>query len=199
MNTQIDTEILLSHGAISKTYAKGEVIFFEEDEAKYYYQITSGEVKMVSISEDGKEFIQGFFKEGNSFGEPPLFVNQPYPSTAIAAKETSVLKLSKENFLQLLSKHPEIERAFLYTFAQRIYNKTKVSNTVINNTPEHRILGFLHLLKASNNTLHGRTIVPYTRQELANFVGLRVETVIRTLSKMKNEKKLDIIDHKLYF
>ncbi|WP_369791989.1 helix-turn-helix domain-containing protein [Sediminibacterium sp. C3] len=41
--------------------------------------------------------------------------------------------------------------------------------------------------------------MPFTRQQLADFTGLRVETVIRTLSKLSERNKVKIIDHKLYY
>ena len=44
-----------------------------------------------------------------------------------------------------------------------------------------------------------KELVPFTRQEIANFTGLRVETVIRVISKMKANKKIDIVNHKIYF
>jgi len=54
----------------------------------------------------------------------------------------------------------------------------------------------MHTKKNKSNI---KELVPFTRQEIANFTGLRVETVIRAFSKMKAEKKIDIINHKIYF
>ena len=44
-----------------------------------------------------------------------------------------------------------------------------------------------------------KELVEFTRQEIANFTGLRVETVIRELSKMSKTNKVEIINHKLYY
>lgn len=57
---------------------------------------------MSNLNDDGKEFIQGIFKEGRSFGEPPLFMNREYPANAEIIKKVKVLMLSKENFLELM-------------------------------------------------------------------------------------------------
>jgi CRP/FNR family transcriptional regulator len=51
--------------------------------------------------------------------------------------------------------------------------------------------------KAGKN--NGKLLIDLTRQEIANFTGLCVETVIRTLSKMKSQNKVSIIDKKLYY
>ena len=50
-----------------------------------------------------------------------------------------------------------------------------------------------------NNLTQQRALIPYTRQQIADFLGLRVETVIRTLIKMEVEKSVEIRKHKLYF
>ncbi|MBK6785512.1 MAG: helix-turn-helix domain-containing protein [Saprospiraceae bacterium] len=53
--------------------------------------------------------------------------------------------------------------------------------------------------KKENNLTQQRALIPYTRQQIADFLGLRVETVIRTLIKMEQEKSVEIRKHKLYF
>ena len=90
----IDINLLLAWGAVSKRYRKNEVIFNEDDPAICYYQIQEGQVKMVNISNEGKEFVQGVFTQGQSFGEPPLFINHLYPAAAVAIESSVILKLS---------------------------------------------------------------------------------------------------------
>ena len=96
---QIDLDLLFTWGAIAKEYKKNEIIFHEEESANFYYQIIDGCVRMYNSNDEGKEFTQGYFKNGQSFGEPPLFIDQPYPAAAIAHTDTIILKLSKEKFL----------------------------------------------------------------------------------------------------
>ena len=47
-------------------------------------------------------------------------------------------------------------------------------------------------------TKYERFLVPYTRQQIADMTGLRVETVIRTVSRLKEEGKISVIKHKIY-
>ena len=65
----IHTDLLREWGAICLTAEKGRVIFTEGEEAHFYYQIECGEVRMVNTGANGKEFIQGIFGSGESFGE----------------------------------------------------------------------------------------------------------------------------------
>lgn len=195
MKPQIDLELLTSYGAVFKEYEKGEILFYEGDQALYYYQVISGSVKMFNTNDDGKEFTQGYFSDGQSFGEPPLFIDEKYPASAMAFQQSEVVKLSRDKFLTILDEFPHIQKHFLELMAKRIYNKATASKDIINQKPEFRIQAFLDNCKKSEEKEH----IPFTRQEIANFTGLRVETVIRTLSKMNKKKIVEIINHKIYY
>ena len=103
----IDEQLLLDFNAEIRGYSKGKTIFSENNTAKYYYQIVSGAVKMNNYNDDGKEFIQNVFYKGQSFGEPPLFIDVKYPANAIAFSDCKVLKLEKENLFKLLFQYPK--------------------------------------------------------------------------------------------
>lgn len=196
---QIDIDLLITWGAVAKKYKKGEVIFDEGEFAHFYFQIITGSVKMYNINDEGREFTQGNFNSGDSFGEPPLFFRGKYPASACTIKDSVILKLQHESFLKILDEYPKIIKSFTELFACRLYNKSITAREFIN-PPELRIISFLNSAKErfGNNT-SDRIKIPFTRQEIANFTGLRVETVIRTLSKMNEEHKVEIIKHKLYY
>ena len=194
---QIDLDLLYTWGAIAKEYKKNEVLFSEDEVANFYYQVVEGCVRMFNSNDDGKEFTQGYFNEGQSFGEPPLLIDEKYPSSAVAFCDSKIIKLSKDKFLKILDENPMVLRECLELLAKRIHNKAKTSKDIINQKPEFRILAFLNSHKKGKD--NQRELVPFTRQEIANFTGLRVETVIRTFTKMKAAKKIEIINHKLYY
>jgi len=195
----IDTDILITWGGIAKKYKKGEFIFHEDEHVRFYHQIISGTVKLFNTNFDGKEFTQAEFKKGESFGEPPLFIDEAYPSTAVATEDSVILKISKEKFLEILDEYPALQKKVINMLARRIYNKTITAREFINNSPETRILAFLNSYKKKNNYENQEVEIPYTRQEIANYTGLRVETIIRTLSKMQTKKQVKIINRKLIF
>ena len=195
---QIDLDILFTWGAIAKVYKKNETIFFEDEIANFYFQIIEGSVKMFNSNDEGKEFTQGYFSNGQCFGEPPLFIDEVYPSTAMVCQESKIIKLSKEKFLKIIDEYPQIQRNFLKTLATRIHSKANTAKDIINQKPEFRVLSFLNSIK-KNSDNNQKELVPFTRQEIANFTGLRVETVIRVFSKLNESKKVDIIKHKIYY
>ncbi|TWF40631.1 CRP/FNR family transcriptional regulator [Chitinophaga polysaccharea] len=195
---QIDYNILITYGGVARKLPKGAIIFHEGGTPLFYYQVVEGSVKIFTSNADGKELIQGMFSAGQSFGEPPLMVGKCYPTTAQTLTSCVVIRIARENLLEILKNYPEITEKLLFTFAERIYNKTTAAQVWVSPTPEEKIMLFLkhlnvHLTSATTD------LVPYTRQQIADFTGLRVETVIRTLVRMSKKGMVKIIDHKLYY
>ena len=126
-----------------------------------------------------------------------LFIDEIYPSTAVAFKDSKLIKISKEKFLKILDEYPFIQKQFLNLMAERIHTKAKTTKDIVNQKPEFRIIAFLNAHK--NPNCAKKELVEFTRQEIANFTGLRVETVIRELSRLSKTDKVEIINHKLYY
>jgi CRP-like cAMP-binding protein len=196
---QIDIDLLYSWGAVAKKYKKNQIIFEEDEMAHFYYQIIDGSVRMFNSNDEGKEFTQGIFGKGDGFGEPPLFINETYPSKAVAILDSTIIKLSKEKFFKIMDEYPAIQKLFLVLLAQKIHAKSRTSKEIINQKPEFRIVAFLNSFKKKSGLANEKILIPYTRQEIANYTGLRVETVIRVFTKMKETNKVEIINHKIYY
>ncbi len=195
---QIDYDILLAYGGIARKFNKGAVIFWEGSTPNFFYQILEGEVKIFSTNPEGKYLIQGIFKSGDSFGEPPLFLKKSYPSTAQANTKCVIMRIARERFLNILEDYPEVSAGLLLKFAERLYQKASSAQIWVNHTPEEKILRFLQNAKGDIGAGEKR-LVPYTRQQIADFTGLRVETVIRTLIRMSKKGKVSIVNHRVYY
>lgn len=178
---------------------KDEYIFLEDESASFYFQVITGTVKMSSYAENGQEFIQGIFKAGQSFGEPPLFGDFSYPSNAIATEKAEICKLHKDVFFELLKENFEIQWKFNSLFSNRLRYKSILLKEISSYCPDHVIMTLLKYLRDNSNTDDkSQFFVPFTRQQLADMTGLRVETVIRTVKKLHQEGKLEIRQHKIY-
>jgi CRP-like cAMP-binding protein len=196
---QIDLDLLYSWGAVAKKYKKNETIFDEDEVANFYYQILEGSVRLFNSNDEGKEFTQGIFCKGDGFGEPPLFINETYPAKAVTIQDSTIIKLSKDKFFKILDEYPSIQKYFLVLLAQKIHSKSRTSKEIINQKPEFRIIAFLNSFKKKSGYTNEKVLIPYTRQEIANYTGLRVETVIRVFTKMKQTNKVEIVNHKIYY
>lgn len=193
----IPETLIEQYGGKKISFGKGQPIVDQGSEALHYYQVKSGEVKMVNYSPEGQEFIQGLFAEGESFGEPALFGEFPYPASAIASTDCEVYKLTRHHFFDLLEKNFDIHRKFNYLLSQRLQYKGMLLNEISSHPPEHRIMTLLGFLKTKLTSNGEQFEVPYTRQQLADMTGLRVETVIRAIKKMEGEGHLQVRNHKI--
>src|SRR5688572_16055926 len=180
---------------------KDQVLFHEGDKASDYFQVEEGSVKMFIASNDGQEFIQGIFTSGESFGEPALIGNFPYPGSVVALAKSKVWKLPGDYFLQMLKENFDLHLKMDQVLCQRLRYKSMVLSEISSYEPEHRIIALLKYFKSKNSkpNFESKIIVPYTRQQLADMSGLRVETVIRTVKKMEKEGKLLLEGHKIRF
>lgn len=177
---------------------KDQILCHEGDSATDYFQVESGSVKMYSVSQEGQEFIQGIFSPGESFGEPALIGKFPYPGSVVAIEPSKVWKLPGDYFLQMLKENFELHLKMDKVLCQRLRYKSMVLSEISSYDPEHRILSLLRYFKSKNGA-DSKVLIPYTRQQLADMSGLRVETVIRTVKKMEKEKKLTLDGHKIKF
>lgn len=196
----IAPDLLEKYGALKKFYGKASTVFEEGKLPSHYYQILSGEVKMNNYNDDGREFIQGIFYKDQSFGEPPLFLNQNYPASAVAVEDAEVLCLPKSNFMKLLEENPAITIKIIENLAQRLYYKSVMAAEISTQEPEHRVLklidhgiAYFNFKKDENGYL-----INFTRQQIGDLTGLRVETVIRTIKALEKKGVLKILNRKVY-
>ena len=194
----ISEELLINYGAEIKQYDKNEMLFERSQHAHFFYQIKKGGIKMFNITEDGKEFVPGFFKEGESFAEPPLLGDFPYPANAITTAASDIYRLNKEQFFKLLIENPEVHLALTKILCNRIRYKSMIMNEVSVHNPEHQILTLLRYFKQHAATDNNKYEVPLTRQQIADLTGLRVETVIRSIKNLAAREVLEIINRKVY-
>lgn len=195
----INLDLIIAYGGIQKKYRKGDLIFSEGGQCQYYYQIVEGSIKMYNINAEGREFTQGTFNTGESFGEPPLLIDLPYPACAIATLDTTIIRLKKVNFIRLLREYPDLQMKMLLLLAHRTYGKAIIAKMVIDSSPETRILSFLDYFKLTHGLHNDKNLIPLTRQQIANHTGLRVETTIRTLIRLNKAGKVEILNRKLFY
>jgi CRP-like cAMP-binding protein len=196
----IDPELLIQFKAEILEIERGNVIFEYGSKAQYYYQIKTGEVKMNNFNRDGKEFIQGIFYSDQSFGEPPLFADVNYPAGAETITDVEVFRLPKDVFFDLLNKHPEAHFNISEVLASRLYYKAIMASEISSQDPEHRIVRLLDYTKKYIHKLDPEDVleVDFTRQQIADLTGLRVETVIRACKALEKKGEIEIKARKIF-
>jgi CRP-like cAMP-binding protein len=197
----IPSKILQEYQARLVRIRKDQVLFEEGSQALEFFQVEEGQVRMYILNHEGQEFTQGIFNAGESFGEPPLLGNFPYPSTAVALTEGKVWRLAKADFLKLLQNHFDLHLKLDHVLCNRLQYKSMILTEISAHDPEHRLITILKFLKSKITLTEkpDKIIIPYTRQQLADMTSLRVETVIRTIKRMEKEGKLKLEGHKILF
>jgi CRP-like cAMP-binding protein len=193
-------DLLLSYGADYKNYETNDIIFAEGDTPSYYFQIVKGKIKINNYNDQGKEFIQGIVSAGGSPVVTALFTKRSYPVNAVAFEECKLLRLSKQNYFNLLKEKPELYAKMLPSISENMYYKYIMMQTMSFQSPENKIKTLMDYLKGNDeNTSPYSFQIPFTRQQLASLTGLSVETVIRVTKNMEKNEILKIKNRKIFY
>lgn len=149
---------------------------------------------MVTVNEDGKEFIQGIFKAKQYFGEPALLLDRVYLAYTIASKDCELVMVDREGFHKMLEEDRSFSTDLILTLSKRLFYKSMMLEELANEQADHRILTLVNYLCRD---LEKGAVLKVTRQALADMSGMRVETVIRTIRKLEDAGELKLIRGKI--
>jgi len=175
---------LLEKGYSVKEFPKDTIIYEPDMQPRFVYFIKSGEIRMVTVNNDGKEFIQGVFKVGQYFGEPALLINKPYLAYTIASKNSEIILVNRVDFFNLLKDDSEFSMDLIKVLSKRLFYKSMMLEELANEKAEHRLETIISFLFADISTGESLKV---TRQDLADMTGLRVETVIRVVKQLASK------------
>lgn len=196
----IDVEILYSFGGKNAVYKPKDFIFKEGEHSQYYFQIISGKVKLNTFTENGKEFIHNILGKNQSFGDPLLFIEKIYPTNAVSLQTTEVVRMPKNNFIEMLRTRPDLSLEMNMCLSQRLYYNSLMVRDMASADPIQRLKGLLDYLKSYHDGDCQHCFpVELTRQQIADLTGLRVETVIRTIKKMVNQEIVKIDGRRILY
>jgi CRP/FNR family transcriptional regulator, dissimilatory nitrate respiration regulator len=178
-----------------KQVGKGKILFTEGEEAKGFYVILSGKVKLYKISPEGKEQILHVVSAPDAFAEAALFLEGTYPAFAQALTDGQLLFFPKRDFIQLIEKNPQLSinmivslSLFLKRFASLIEELSlkEVSSRVA------KYLIDLSLRSSQEGKRPEEVELDVSKTQLASKLGTISETLSRTLSKMKAKGIIDV-------
>jgi len=196
----IKKRLLHSLGAVEEHYYAGDYIFREDVTPQFYYQIVDGEVKLNNYSKEGKEFIQNILSKDACFGEAMLFLEKPYPVNAVALTNCTVLKICRAKFMDLIDMYPQITLDICAALSEKTYNKFVLMRKIAHKNAIERLTEIMDILKEPQENRDKFSYeIPHTRQQLASLTGLCVETAIRAIKKMEENKVVIIKNRKIFY
>ena len=181
-------------------YRKGVVIFFEGDHGEGFYYVKTGKVKIVKMTDDGREHIIKFLGPGDLFAEVLLFNNRPYPATAVAAEDSAIGVIKNSDLEKLVLSNNLLALELIKALSQRlIYAQHKIKNLALNDVTARTAEVLLRLGREQGQENGTRIDIKLdlSRQELASLVGTTRETVTRTLAALKKDGLIDFSGNKI--
>src|SRR5690554_2468542 len=172
-----------------RMYNRGEHIFDQSTPSRSCFAVKSGSVKTSIITEGGEEQVTGFFMPGKLVGLDSMGGNA-YASTAKALERTSVCEFPIDKLEELTGKLPELQHHMYQLLSQEIQNSHQLTMLLSKNTAEERIAALLLSLSSRfrrRRMSHTNFSLPMPRNDIANFLGLAVETVSRVFTRFQNQ------------
>lgn len=182
-----------------KQFRKNETILYEEDTNEFMYIILLGKVKVVRITEDGKEIILAMHQAGNFFGEMSLIDGKTVPASVIAKTDSLVAIISKKDFYSILFTQEKVTENFLKILCLRLRKSWDTIQLLnFNNAAQRTKMLFLMLVEEhGEKTREGVTLqIKLTHQDISDMTGLTRETVTRVIDKMYKNGEVNILENR---
>ncbi|MBM4351590.1 MAG: Crp/Fnr family transcriptional regulator [Deltaproteobacteria bacterium] len=181
--------------ATLRQVGKREILFSEGEEAKGFYVILSGKVKLYKISPDGKEQILHVVSAPDSFAEAALFLERTYPAFAEPLSDSQLLFIPRRGFIQLIEKNPQLSINMIVSLSHYLRRFASLIEELSLKEVSSRIAKYLLDLsmKLSKEGKNPKEVeLDLSKTQLALKLGTISETLSRTLAKMKIKGIIDV-------
>ncbi len=176
----------LSHRSVSSAeykYGRGSEIFGAEEPAEYIYQVIQGAVRSYKLLSDGRRQIGAFHLAGDIFG---LENGEVHRFTAEAIVDTAVRLMKRESLERVAKTDSAIIRSILSMTTDNLQHAENHMLLLGRKTSLERVAAFL-LEMHRRLTPAGVIALPMNRRDIADYLGLTLETVSRALSILKKK------------
>lgn len=181
----------------SRRLKKGDYLFRAGEPFSSLYAIRTGFFKTTVASQDGRDQVTGFFMSGELIGMDGI-CSHVHSCDAVALEDSEVCELPFAHMENLGQRIPSLQTHFFRLMSREIVRDQGVMLLLGNMRAEERLAAFLLNL---SNRLYSRGfaandfILRMSREEIGSYLGLKLETVSRTLSKFHHEG-LILVEHK---
>jgi CRP-like cAMP-binding protein len=184
-----------------KQVIKKEILFGDGEEAKGFYVLLSGKVKLYKISHEGKEQILHIVSAPDAFAEAALFLEGSYPAFAEALIDSQLLFFPKRDFIQLIERNPQLSINMIVSLSHFLRKFASLIEELSLKEVSSRIAKYLidlsmKLSKEAKNPMEVE--LDLSKTQLASKLGTISETLSRTLSKMKAKGIIDVKKNKIF-
>jgi len=172
-------------------YKKGSMIAFEGDYCNSLGIVISGVIELQTIFPSGKVSTVMQMESSDIFGEALIFSDyNKYPISIIAITNATVLLLTKDKMLHLLSHHPIILENFLYLISTKLFFLNSKVKMLSLDTIRQKICTYLITESRNQNSL--KVKVKLSRKHMAEHMAVQRPSLSRELLKMEKEGLITI-------
>jgi CRP/FNR family transcriptional regulator, nitrogen fixation regulation protein len=168
-------------------YPRNTEIFGENEPAEYLYKVVSGSVRTYKILSDGRRQVGGFYLPGDIFG---LEFADEHTLSAEAVSDAKVLVVKRSALTALANRDPSVAEQLFALTGRELHRVQDRILLLIKNARE-RVASFL--LEMAERASENNTIeLPMPRQDIADYLGLTIETVSRTLTSLETASTIEV-------
>jgi CRP/FNR family transcriptional regulator, nitrogen fixation regulation protein len=175
------------------SYPRNTEVFGENEPAEFLYKVISGSVRTYKILGDGRRQVGGFYLPGDIFG---LEFADEHTLSAEAITDAKVLVVKRSALTALAGREAAIGRE-LYALTARELRRVQERILLLIKSAQERVASFLlemaERAPASNSIEPPNSIeLPMSRQDIADYLGLTIETVSRTLTSLESAAAIEV-------
>lgn len=177
------------------SYQKRQVLFYEGNPIAGVYFIQSGRAKIYKIGPEGKQHILHIAQSGDVLGLESIFAGERFTSTAEMIEEGSVWFIYKQTFFDLLQQNPPDAFQVIKILAKEVLSNEEERVDLAQSSVHERMarLLILHAERYGIQVNKGTRInLRLSREEMAEMIGTAVETAVRLLKELKEEKVIGV-------
>lgn len=171
-------------------FEKNRTIYYEGDEAEHCYKVKSGTVRLCKVTEDGRRQIAAFLTAGDLFGWTD---HGFYGFSAEAVSDVTLEKYSRARVDDAVKASPALGRRVLALLSTQLASAHEHLLLLGRMTAVERVASFLLDLVRRQHT-GGSIELAMCRKDVADYLGLTVETVSRTMSALKRKGIISFAD-----
>ncbi len=168
-------------------FARNSEIYGENEPAEYLYKVVEGAVRTYRVLNDGRRQIGAFYLPGDVFG---LEIGDEHTFSAEAICECKVMVIKRSTLVALAARSHEVSRQ-LWTMTANELQRAQGHIMLLIKTAQERVAGFL-LEMAARSPAGNAVELPMSRQDIADYLGLTIETVSRTLTQLENSAAIAV-------
>lgn len=168
-------------------YTRNAEIYGEGEPADYLYKVVTGAVRTYKVLADGRRQIGAFYLPGDIFG---LETGIEHSFSAEAITDAKILVVKRSALVALAERDNDVARQ-LWTMTGEELRRVQDHILLLIKTAKERVVGFL--LEMAQRVPAGNQVeLPMSRQDIADYLGLTIETVSRTLTELENAATIEL-------